>query len=301
MKYQTEPYYCSQNINKLTPKPIISVWNRYVANYFVANIQKFVEQYNHQQGGYKLEDIKSHKIYLPIKDGEIDFELIVSYIKEIETEQFGGLLTFLKDNNLQESNLSEDEKLLVKKLDFDEINTVLSSVAWEEFRIGDLFDRIETKKLPYKAKGLPTEPQGDCVLPCLTSSFKNQGLNYYAPTKDATILQNVISLPSNSDVYRAYYQPHDFTVLSDSYAIKWIYNDCEMDSDLYLFCVTCINKVTDLPIYSYKNKLGGWQTVKDKKILLPVKDNKIDLEFMANVIRLIKKLLVKGIVEYMCE
>jgi hypothetical protein len=27
VKYQTEPYYCSQNINKLTPKSIIKKWN----------------------------------------------------------------------------------------------------------------------------------------------------------------------------------------------------------------------------------------------------------------------------------
>ena len=31
-------------------------------------------------------------------------------------------------------------------------------------------------------------------------------LNYYVPEEGATVLQNVISIPSNSDVYRAYFQ-----------------------------------------------------------------------------------------------
>ena len=36
VKYQTEPYYCSQNINKLTPKTIISNWDKNVAYYYRA-------------------------------------------------------------------------------------------------------------------------------------------------------------------------------------------------------------------------------------------------------------------------
>ena len=121
-------------------------------------------------------------------------------------------------------------------------------------------------------------------MPCLTSSFQNQGLNYYAPKTGATIIRNVISLPSNSDVYRAYYQPRDFTVLSDSYAIRWKLTENEPTPNQYLFMVMCINKVTDLPIYSYKNKLGGWNVVKHKHICLPVSEGQIDFNFMESFI-----------------
>ena len=144
----------------------------------------------------------------------------------------------------------------------------------------ELFQRIETNKLPYKADELPNQPVGEYVLPCLTSSFNNQGLNYYAPRHGATVLKNVISIPSNSDVYRAYYQSRDFTVLSDAYAIRWMLDDRELSSNQYIFIVMCINKVTDLPIYSYKNKLGGWNVVKNKYIQLPQKNGSIDFDFM---------------------
>lgn len=161
-------------------------------------------------------------------------------------------------------------------------------IEWGDYIIGELFEKIETKKLPYKAENLPTKPEGSYVLPCLTSSFKNQGLNYFAPKEGATILKNVISIPSNSDVYRAYYQPNEFTVLSDAYAIKWKYDSREISPNQYLFLVLCINKVTDLPIYSYKNKLGGWNVVKNKHILLPRKNGKIDFDFMESVVRCIE-------------
>ena len=161
---------------------------------------------------------------------------------------------------------------------------MLSSVKWGKYIIGDLFERIKTAKLPYKADKLPKQPCGEYVIPCLTSSFRNQGLNYYVPREGATILKHVISIPSNSDVYRAYYQSREFTVLSDAYAIRWK-NEAEIiTSNQYLFMVMCINKVTDLPIYSYKNKLGGWNVVKNKPIMLPQKNGKIDFKFMDDFI-----------------
>lgn len=62
--------------------------------------------------------------------------------------------------------------------------------------------------------------------------------------------------------------------------------------------VMCINKVTDLPIYSYKNKLGGWNVVKNKHIKLPTINGEINFEFMDNFISAMKKLAIKDVVLY---
>ncbi len=145
-------------------------------------------------------------------------------------------------------------------------------MEWGEYRVGDLFEKIKTKKLSFKADELPKRIIDQYTLPCLTSSFQNQGLNYFVPKDGATVLKNVISIPSNSDVYRAYFQSNEFTVLSDAYAIRWALNSSELSPNQYLFIVQCINKVIDLPIYSYKNKLGGWNVVQDKYIQLPTKN-----------------------------
>ena len=139
-----------------------------------------------------------------------------------------------------------------------------------------MIEKLKTKKLPYKAKLLPTIPTGKNILPCLTSSFQNQGLNYYAPIDGAT-------------------------VLSDAYAIDWIYDDCKLTRNQYLFIVMCINKVTDLSIYSYKNKLGGWNVVKDKYILLLKVNGKIALDFMNDFISAIIKTAIQDVVIYTDE
>jgi len=63
VKYQEEPYYCSQNINKLIPK---FEMNRYSALYMITFIQKFVSRFDRQRDGYKLDDLKNCIINLPV-------------------------------------------------------------------------------------------------------------------------------------------------------------------------------------------------------------------------------------------
>lgn len=234
--------------------------------------------------------IKELKILLPTtSNNEIDFDFMESFIRELEEERVRELQSYLAVTGLSDYTLTKVEQDALAGFD---------ALEWREFRMGDLFDRVSTVKLPYKAADLPKEPTAENPLPCLTSSFMNQGLNYYVPKEKATVLKHVISIPSNSDVYRAYYQSNDFTVLSDAYAIRWNWNDKEISAQQYLFMVACINQVTDLPIYSYKNKLGGWNVVQDKYIMLPVRDGVPDYEAMQNFISAVQKLVIKDVVKY---
>lgn len=228
---------------------------------------------------------------LPVKNDRIDFEFISSFIKELEAERIKELEAYLKVTGFDNYELTKEEQDSLAVIE-------AKNVLWREFKMEELFEKIPTIKLPYKAKELPEEATNNFVLPCLTSSFKNQGLNYYAPKDGATILKDVISIPSNSDVYRAYFQSNEFTVLSDAYAIRWKDKSMHISQNQYLFMVMCINKFTDLPIYSYKNKLGGWNVVKNKYVLLPVKKDKIDFDFMEAFINAIKKLTLKNVADY---
>lgn len=290
MFYQENPYFTGDKIKVLRPKH--TKFNKNNAQFFLAAMRKPFELFSWGASSYNVEIIKSQKIMLPIKNGEIDFDFMESFIAELETERVAELEAYLTVSGYDNYELSTEELDALRGLND------LSDGSWGTYKVGDLFERVETKKLPYKAKELPKQPMDDYVLPCLTSSFQNQGLNYYAPKAGATVLRNVISIPSNSDVYRAYYQTRDFTVLSDAYAIRWKSKEIELSPNQYLFTVMCINKVTDLPIYSYKNKLGGWNVVKEKFIRLPEKNGKIDFEFMDIFISAIKKLAIKDVVLY---
>lgn len=242
---------------------------------------------------------KDCELHLPqTTTGEVDFDFMERFVCEIEylrVQELEGfrkhkLEAYLNATGLYDYHLTNNESSVLANF---------HSLHWGEFCIGDLFVKTETRKLPYMAKKLPKQPTGKYTLPCLTSSFKNQGLNYYVPREGATILNNAISIPSNSDVYRAYYQPNDFTVLSDSYAIRWKNENDEIQPLQYMFMVACINKVTDLPIYSYKNKLGGWNVVKKKHITLPVTDEgKPDFTVMEQLIAALQKVVIADVAKY---
>lgn len=285
--YRKKSWYAGQFVRKIVPK--VKIKNGAILFFStILNMQKS------KLLSVLVRDVDKTflniNIQLPTKNGEIDFDFMEAYISELEEERVSELDAYLKISYLDNYELLKDEKQIIE--DF-------SNIKWKDYQIGNLFERVKTKKLSYKAKNLPKEPIKDYILPVLTSSFMNQGLNYYVPKAKTTILKNVISIPSNSDVYRAYYQSREFTVLSDAYAVEWKNKEEKFESNEYLFTVSCINKVTDLDIYSYKNKLGGWNVVKNKYIKLPVNlSGEIDFEYMKTFIQAVKKLIIKDVILY---
>lgn len=290
MFYQEKPYFTGDKIKVLKPK--LGRFNKNNAQFFLVAMRKPFELFSWGTSSYNVEIIKKQRIVLPVNDNKIDFDFMESFVAELEAQRVAELSAYLTVSGYDNYELSVEELDALRNFSNQNDND------WGTYTIGNLFEKVETKKLPYKAKELPKQPTDDYILPCLTSSFQNQGLNYYAPKSGATVLSNVISIPSNSDVYRAYYQTRDFTVLSDAYAIRWKAKEIELSPNQYLFMVMCINKVTDLPIYSYKNKLGGWNVVKNKNIRLPEKNGKIDFALMETFISAIKKLTIKEVVLY---
>ena len=286
--YQKQKYFTGNKVKILKPK--FDIKNSNVMHFLVACFQKALAHLSWGDGS-TVSSINQIKIELPINsDGEIDFEFMESFVAELEAERVAELEAYLAAASLKDYELTTAELSALNQF---------PNLTWGEFKMDNLFARLSTQKLPYKAKNLPTNIQNEFNLPCLTSSFNNQGLNYFAPRAGATILKNVISLPSNSDVYRGYFQSRDFTVLSDAYAIDWVDKKTEHKIQSYLFALTSINKITDLPIYSYKNKLGGWNVVKNKLIELPINsDGEIDFEFMNDFIKAIEKLVIKDVVIY---
>ncbi len=290
MYYQADDFIGYSHIQHLVPK--FQPFNKSIALMIISACRISTSKKYDYGNKFNRDLMRKTVIQLPVKNGQIDFDFMESFVAELEAQRVAELEAYLKVSGYDNYELSTEELDALREFG------TLSNDKWGTYKVGSLFERVKTKKLPYKAKELPKQPDDEYVLPCLTSSFQNQGLNYYAPKVGATVLSDVISIPSNSDVYRAYYQSKDFTVLSDAYAIRWKSEKVDISPNQYLFMVMCINKVTDLPIYSYKNKLGGWNVVKEKHIRLPVKDGKIDFALMDTFISAIKKLAIKDVVLY---
>ena len=112
-------------------------------------------------------------VELPTKDGEIDFDFMESFVAELSA--------YLTVSGYDNYELSAEELNALQRF------TELDDDNWGTYTVGNLFEKIATKKLPYKAKELPKQPTDDYVLPCLTSSFQNQGLNYYSECRQTLL------------------------------------------------------------------------------------------------------------------
>ncbi|MGL2474765.1 restriction endonuclease subunit S [Helicobacter pylori] len=151
------------------------------------------------------------------------------------------------------------------------LSSQLNAIKWGEFRLGDLFEKIIIKPLPYQTAQLPKEKTPTHELPALTAGILNQGLNNFVPKENATILKNVISISANgANTGATFYQPHEFCVLQDAYAIEFI-GDKKLNDKEYLFFVCAISKVIyNNSKYEWTNK-ASWNKVKNELISLPLK------------------------------
>ncbi|MFP6174921.1 restriction endonuclease subunit S [Helicobacter pylori] len=171
------------------------------------------------------------------------------------------------------------------------LSSQLNAIKWGEFRLGDLFEKIIIKPLPYQTAQLPKEKTPTHELPALTAGILNQGLNNFVPKENATILKNVISISANgANTGATFYQPHEFCVLQDAYAIEFI-GGKKLNDKEYLFFVCAISKVIyNNSKYEWTNK-AGWNKVKNELISLPLKPtanaqtlDDIDFDFMEKFI-----------------
>ena len=172
-----------------------------------------------------------------------------------------------------------------------------------EFRIGDVFEKIQIKPIGKKAGDFPGSYSPSFPVPLLTSGTGNQGLSRYAGRQDCPdILHGCISIASNGAAGAAYYQPGPFAVLQDAYAVT--VKDRGLKSEPEgLYLAAAVRKVTGRGTYGWTNK-AGWEKVKLEKISLPVKESPdpdhaytpedIDWEHMDAYIR---KLMEKNVKE----
>ena len=280
VKLQKEPYYCSQNINKLTPKSIFTIWNERVAYFLVANIQKFVSMYNGQQGGYKLGEIKNHTIKLPIKKNKIDFDFMESFIAELEAERVAELSAYLKISGLDNYELSREEEQTLK----DYPNTI-----FEEYNVIDIFAVKNTSNI---LSSDIIENSG--YTPYLCASAENNAVSTYIKY-DKRFLEKGDCIFIGGKTFVVTYQKNDF-FSNDSHNLALYLNNYNITKANQLYLVSCIYKSLSHK-YSWGDSVSKTKIKKDK-IYLPTKNGKPDFETMENFISAIQKLVIKDVVLY---
>ena len=275
VKYQTEEYYCSQNINKLSPKNIFQKWNKKIAYFMIANIQRFVSLYDGQQGGYKLEDIKRHKIKLPLKNGEIDFDFMESFIAELEAQRIAELSAYLTVSGFDNYELSKEE--------IDALEA-FKSIEWSSFNLEELFGKSTRGK---RLKGADRIKGG---LPFVTAGEASEGISAYISNDVEVFKRNTTTIDMfGSAKYRNYEYGAD-----DHIAV--VHTD-ELPMKASIFVTSAIHKASHTGKFDYGHNFYA-KDADALNIMLPTKNGKPYYEYMEILISAIHKLVIKDVVKY---
>lgn len=207
-----------------------------------------------------------------------------------------------KDEDLQEVDLYQTlSEYMVWKIKNGLRNKHLNDnagefdIIWKEFKLEELFEKVQVLKTSGKAGDFPKEPDNGHTIPLLTAGILNQGLSRYASEEQCgTILRNVISISANGENSgTAFYQDEEFAILQDAYAIK--IKEMEIPSrQAGLFLAACVNKGLTGK-YNWSNK-ASWNNIKSNPIKIPVTgDGKPDWSYMNDCMVKLEKLQIEKI------
>ncbi len=248
------------------------------------------------------EKIKTFTIQLPIKDNEIDFNFMESFVAELEEERVAELeeerVAELEEERvaeLEEERVAElSAYLIVSGLDNYELSedeekvlndVKLDIVKWGEYKYKDIFNRIE------QGQRLKKGDQMKGNIPFVMSGTTNTGVVNF-------ISNPVASFPANSitvDIFgNAFYRGYAFGAGDDT-GVYW--NDkIEYVSNTMLFFTAAIQKSL-AGKYSYGKKLRSSRNT-NFLMSLPSKNGKPDYETMETLISAVQKLVIKDVVLY---
>ncbi|NLI64445.1 MAG: type I restriction endonuclease subunit R, partial [Bacteroidales bacterium] len=134
--YRKKPWYAGQFVRKVIPKDII---NDKAVPFFTTVLNKLSPILSNVLVRDVNNTFEELKVLLPVKNGELDFDFMESFIAELETERVGELESYLTAEGLKDCELTKEEEAAIRSF---------NEVEWKEYQMKKLFERINTKKLP---------------------------------------------------------------------------------------------------------------------------------------------------------
>ena len=272
-------------------KPKYGKINEEILIYLSRTIEKSIKYKYSYDNKATWEKVKNDKILLPSSDGITpDYKYMSKYILLEKENSIAKLKKAISFEKLDDVKINNKDKQVLNK-----------EIMTHRFVIDDLFTKICVKSLGYKVNDLKGKHDQKYCLPALTAGIENQGLSCYVPKENATILKNVISVSANgANTGAMFYQPNDFTVLQDSYAIKFKHEKFKITENVYLYFITALQKVIR-GNYDWSKK-AGWERIKKCEIVLPVINrngniDSIDYQYMNDYIEVYKKIAMQKLLK----
>lgn len=232
----------------------------------------------------RLEELE---IDLPFFNRELAFSYMENYIKTLEAERIETLETYLQVTNLKDYKLTINDKKILDT--FEKLNDTKSRVEeWREYTFEQLFN-IYTGRDVIIGK---TEV-GD--IPLISHQHQNNGIAQRIKNlSDRRLFDNKTTLSlADRGVFCSKSQSEKFHIGTRVKALE--FKDGEKNKEVQLFFVSTINK---LQILFTEYSSNATDKLPDLNIQLPTKNGEIDYQFMSDFIRVIKKIVIKDVVEW---
>ncbi|MDD7541380.1 MAG: restriction endonuclease subunit S [Mobiluncus porci] len=283
--YMDKDFYAGQFTKRAIPKSF--ALNRRLALFFTSLLNRFASIFQSVLVRNFESTFYEQNVTLPVRDGEIDFDFIEEFVAELEATRLAELEAYLEATGLRDYTLTPPEIEALNKFD---------SLTWRQYRIGDLFKKLDGKKAT-KKNVRKYRDQEFCV-PVVYCKFGDNGIMYWGRKNEFATHKNAISVIYNGAIAagKVYAQKEPTGILAESYFIA-LRNE-RRDHDLNLFLSTTMEKVL-YPKYS-RDFLATWAgKVENDLILLPAVNNgEIDYEFIPPFISGLKKLAIKDVVDF---
>lgn len=247
-------------------------------HFFTTTIQKSIKLKFSYELKASWERVKEEFIQLPEKnDGNIDFDFMEAFIRELEEERIRELAAYLKVSGFDNYKLSKSES---------EALAHFNELKWKEFSYSEIFNHIKQGRRLKKGEQKPGK------IPFVMAGTTNTGIVGYISNPIATFPKNSITI----DIFgNTFYRNYDFGAGDDT-GVYWN-DDKNYSSEQMLYFSSCMEK-SIRGKFSFGKKLRSSQSF-NFRIFLPVtSDDSPDYTFMETFISAVQKLVIKDVVLY---
>lgn len=276
--YRNKPYKMVTHARVFCLKYKYNILTNETGLYLASQLFYLKNKYNYSNmAGWNK--IKTEKITLPThQNGEIAFDYMTEYIKELEAERIKELEAYLLATGLNDYVLTDDEKKLVD--DFKN-----GTVPWRTFKVDELFEKSTRGK---RLKSLD-RTNGD--LPFVTAGETNNGISAFIGNEVFKFKKNTTTIDMfGSAKYRNYQYGCDDHIT--------VVHTEQLDKHSAIFVTSALDKAAHTGDFDYSRNFYA-KDADNLSIKLPVTDSGTpDYKKMSIYLRAIEKLVIKGVVEW---
>ena len=248
--------------------------------FILPSIKKHFDSFGYDTG---MANVMELKIQLPTKRGKIDFDFMESFIAELESERIAELSAYLKVSGLDNYELSTEEEKAVQ--DF-----VGNKIYYEEYSVGEMFE-VKSYKKRFDGNKVKIHQEGK--FPYVVRMGTNNGQKGYI-NEDEQFLNDGNTISFGQDTATMFYQEKPYFTGDKIKILKPKNNEFNKINSQYFLTVMA----QSFSLFSWGSSKFDVKTIESQKILLPIRNKKIDYEFMESFVSAIHKLVIKDVVLY---